>query len=177
MFRVKREKGGKVTWATGVHANGNILGLSPDVSAAKPITEVRMERLKAFYKGNTNAGSFTFEPVEVTAEVLIEAQDRDAAADAAAFEKLRAEVKSCRATVAELKAKCAALENSVAAKATELADVKNAAAAEIKDLELQAKAAKEEAAAATAKLTELANAQSNPPAAGDKGEQGRKTGK
>lgn len=61
MFRVKREKGGKESYAAEVAPGGNVTKLDSEPLKARLIDAELAAKVKAFYQGKPQAGVFTFE--------------------------------------------------------------------------------------------------------------------
>ena len=64
MLRIRREKGGRVSYATGVAPAGNITGLTEDIGQSVWVPSEVASKVRAFYAHVANAGLLTFESDE-----------------------------------------------------------------------------------------------------------------
>lgn len=102
MFRVKREKGGKIHFATASDAaTGNVTGWTSDESGAKAFERLDAVKVVSAYKGRKEAGKITAVPAsaEAKAEAPVEASDPRLTAE---LRRLTQENESLRQESAEL---------------------------------------------------------------------------
>lgn len=96
MFRVKRNKIGAVTYATGVSPDGQITGLDKNPGKAAKVSPILKDRVVEAYEKRKQFGTLTFEPVDATASELASMEADASLATEQAFKSLQAEVISLR---------------------------------------------------------------------------------